>query len=223
MRDRNAWMVASLLLDYPDERGPLRRIEQIRQVIDALPRRAGTPLRSVVDWLAGTPPTDAAAHYVATFDHSRRCCLYLTYYTHGDTRGRGMALLAFSSAYRRAGVRLVDGELADHLGVVLEFAALTDPVAGRRLLEDHRAGVELLRLALLDRHSPYAGVLDAVTLTLPALTREQRAAVARLAADGPPAEDVGLEPYATKPYGTRQYAATEGGGGVRRTREQVRS
>ena len=43
------------------------------------------------------------ADYVETFDLRRRCCLYLTYFTHGDTRKRGMALLQFKHLYGRAG------------------------------------------------------------------------------------------------------------------------
>ncbi len=137
-----------------------------------------------------------AADYVATFDLRRRCCLYLSYYAYGDTRKRGVALLAFKRAYRQAGVELATIELPDHLSVVLEFAATTDLAAGRALLLEHRAGVELLRLALQDAASPYADAVAAVTATLPALRGDERQAVARLAAEGPPGEDVGLEPFA---------------------------
>ena len=69
-----------------------------------------------VDHLRATEPGQLSRDYVETFDLRRRCCLYLTYYAHGDTRKRGMALLQFTHAYRTAGVTLVDGELPDHLG-----------------------------------------------------------------------------------------------------------
>ena len=87
-------------------------------------------------------------------------------------------------------------ELPDHLCVVLEFAATTDLSTGRKLLLEHRAGIELLRLALQDCGSPYADAVASVTSTLPALQGDERQAVARLAAEGPPGEDVGLEPFA---------------------------
>jgi nitrate reductase delta subunit len=144
---------------------------------------------------ARTVPTQQLAeHFVETFDLKRRCCLYLTYYAHGDTRQRGMALLEFKSAYRRAGLELGPDELPDHLAVVLEYAAI-DPTGGRQLLLDHRAGIELLRLALEDTPSPYADVLRAVTATLPALGGDEREAVHRLAVQGPPTEEVGLAPF----------------------------
>jgi nitrate reductase delta subunit len=64
-----------------------------------------------------------------------------------------------------------------------------------RLLREHRAGLELLRLALHDTASPYADLLDAVSATLPDPSPRDREAVLRLAAEGPPAEEVGLEGY----------------------------
>jgi len=63
------------------------------------------------------------------------------------------------------------------------------------LLLEHRAGLELLRLALADHGSPWAGALTAVCSTLPPLRGDEREAVAKLAAEGPPGESVGLEPY----------------------------
>lgn len=72
--------------------------------------------------------------------------------------------------------------------------------AGLRLLLGHRAGLELLRLALADSGSPYAGVLTAVCATLPPLEGDEREAVATLAAEGPPGEEVGLEPFAPPSY-----------------------
>jgi nitrate reductase delta subunit len=190
------WQSASLLLDYPDERMLARR-DLLRSAAGAL----GNPaLTRFLDHLDATTLPELAADYVATFDHRKRCCLYLTYYAHGDTRKRGMALLRFKHAYRIAGFALDDSELPDHLGVVLEFAATIDPKIGRRLLIEHRAGLELLRLALHDAGSPYADVLDAVSATLPALAGRERDAVARLAAEGPPEEEVGLAPFAPPEY-----------------------
>jgi nitrate reductase delta subunit len=190
------WQTASLLLDYPDERLLARR-----DLLRSAARALGNPaLTRFLDHLDETPLPELAADYVATFDHRKRCCLYLTYYAHGDTRKRGMALLRFKHAYRIAGYVLGDEELPDHLAVVLEFAATVDPKIGRRLLIEHRAGLELLRLALHDAGSPYADVLDAVSSTLPALAGRERDAVARLAAEGPPAEEVGLAPFAPPEY-----------------------
>lgn len=166
----------------------------------ALPPGVAAPLTRFLDHLDATPLPELAADYVATFDHRKRCCLYLTYYAYGDTRKRGMALLRFKHAYTAAGLILDDGELPDHLAAVLEFAATGDADAGLRLLSEHRAGLELLRLALTDAASPWRDVLDAVSATLPPLTGRHHDAVARLAAEGPPEEEVGLAPFGGDPF-----------------------
>ncbi|WP_260695831.1 MULTISPECIES: nitrate reductase molybdenum cofactor assembly chaperone [unclassified Streptomyces] len=194
-RHASAWQVQSLLLGYPDER-LLEQARLVRAVTDTLPDRVAEPLRRFLGHLGRTPATELAADYVTTFDHRKRNCLFLTYYAHGDTRNRGAALLRLKQTYAAAGLRLTDDELPDHLCVVLEFAATGDPEAGRRLLTEHRAGLELLRLALRDARSAWADVLDSVSATLPPLAGDEREAVAKLAAQGPPEEQVGLAPFA---------------------------
>jgi nitrate reductase delta subunit len=183
--------IAALLLEYPTAE-LVAQVPDLREVVATLPTRAFDPL---LDHLAGTPLTALTAEFVETFDLRRKVCLYLTYYAYGDTRERGMALLAFKRAYRASGLEVSPDELPDHLCVVLEFSATGDLEAGTKLLLEHRAGLELLRLALVDRGSPWAGALTAVCSTLPALRGEEREAVAKLAAEGPPGESVGLEPY----------------------------
>ena len=187
--------IAALVLDYPDGR-LLADLPLLRTATDELPDPVRGELGGLLDHLRRTPERRLAEDYVATFDLRRRCCLHLTYYSYGDTRKRGTALLGFSSAYRTSGFEVDTGELPDHLCVLLEFAATVDLKAGTRLLVQHRAGLELLHLALRDSGSPYAGALTAVSATLPPLTERLRDAVVRLAAEGPPDEEVGLEPFA---------------------------
>lgn len=189
-----AWQAQSLLLGYPDDQMP-DHLNLARRVVPALPGAVAAPMRRFLDHVASTSPGELAADYVATFDHHKRCCLYLTYYAHGDTRKRGLALLSLKQTYTAAGLALRDDELPDHLAVVLEFAAAC-PDTGLRLLLEHRAGLELLRLALRDAASPWAHLLESISATLPPLAGDQRDAVARLAAQGPPEEQVGLAPFA---------------------------
>jgi nitrate reductase delta subunit len=191
--------VAALLLDYPDE-DLLGRLPDLRAVVSRIGDPYAGHFRGLLDHLQSAPLVDLAATYVETFDLRRKCCLYLTYFAYGDTRKRGVALLSFKQAYRAAGIELTAAELPDHLCVVLEFAATADGEQGRRLLLEHRAGLEVLRLALLDAGSPYAGAVAAVCATLPRLAGPDREAVAKLAAAGPPAEEVGLEPYGLSPF-----------------------
>ncbi|MBB2910116.1 nitrate reductase delta subunit [Streptosporangium becharense] len=193
---RTAHMVASVLLGYPDD-----TLYDARQVlaesVAALPGgEVRRRLTAFLGHMTATARADLAAHYVATFDFKRRCCLYLTYYAYGDTRKRGAALLRFKHAFRSSGFELTDGELPDHLAVVCELSARGAVREARRLLLENRPGLELLRKALQAERSPYADVVAAVLATLPPADLRDQEAALRLAAQGPPAEEVGLEPYA---------------------------
>ena len=101
------WQSVSLLLDYPDER-LLARVELIRSASRVLPAAIGDSIRSFLGHLEATPLPELQADYVETFDTRRRCNLFLTYFAHGDTRKRGMALLRFKQTYLRAGFELDD-------------------------------------------------------------------------------------------------------------------
>ncbi|WP_181312606.1 nitrate reductase molybdenum cofactor assembly chaperone [Nocardioides campestrisoli] len=191
---RATWQLASLLVDYPDDG---QRLDVVDAVLPGLPRELAEPFARFLAHRRTAPLNRLQEEYVETFDTRRRCALFLTYFLHGDTRKRGMALLRFKQTYQAAGLELGDQELPDHLAVVLEFAATADPVAGRQLLLDHRAGLELLRLSLTELGSPWADVVAPVCATLPALDGEGMELVRRLAAEGPPEEEVGMTPYGT--------------------------
>jgi nitrate reductase molybdenum cofactor assembly chaperone NarJ/NarW len=196
---------ASLLLSYPD--GAVRdRLPLLAAAVAEL--RKGTARAALERFLAhaaATPPRELAEHYVATFDRRRRCCLYLTWYSDGDTRRRGQSMAELKARYRSGGLELAQPELPDYLPLVLEYAATADLADGLALLQEHRAGLELLRLALLDAGSPYAAVVEAVCSLLPGASPQDRAAALRLARTGPPQETVGLEPFAVPvPGGPRR-------------------
>ena len=188
------WALLSYLLRYPDAEVTAAR-DAVAGDVSALP---GGPVRAALERFLGGwtgDQTTLAAHYVETFDLRRRASLYLTYYAHGDTRERGMALLRLKKLYRAAGLPMQSAELPDHLTVMLAFAALAPTGHGETLLAEHRPAIELLRLSLHELSSPYAHVLDAIAAVLPALSVTDRGEVARLAREGPPEEAVGLQPY----------------------------
>ena len=205
-----AWQSASLLLGYPDEQ-LLGHLPLVRAAAAGLPESVGQHLLATTGHLERHPLETLQAEYVETFDTRRRHNLFLTYFAHGDTRKRGVALLRFKQTYLRSGFVLDDTELPDHLCVVLEYAATVDHERGRRLLLDHRAGLELLRLSLAEVSSGWAGAVAAVTATFPPLGGDEREAIRRLAAEGPPAEEVGLTPYETPGFDPGPAAPTSRG------------
>jgi len=103
----------------------------------------------------------------------------------------------FKEVHRAAGLTPPERELPDHLSVVLEFAATGDPAAGRALLAQHHAALELLHAALHGRRSPYARLVGVVLARLLSAGPDVHDTVRRIAAAGPPQERAGLEPYPT--------------------------
>ncbi|GAA2000295.1 nitrate reductase molybdenum cofactor assembly chaperone [Catenulispora subtropica] len=198
-RDRVVHQAAAHLLDYPDaawrERMPL-----VRSALEAVGGAGARQLVRFLDRMASMTRGEIDAHYVEVFDFKNKHSLYLTWWLDGDTRRRGASLVELKAVYREAGFAFADTELPDYLPVVLEFCAATGDHA---LLLRHRPGLELLRLALAERGTPYALVLAAVCSTLPGPSPKDRAAARALAASGPARETVGLDPdtAALRPYG----------------------
>lgn len=190
--------VCAWCLGYPDD-ALLARVPMLRDALAA--QRPSEPVRlasSFVGYLQSADPAALAVSYVDTFDVNGRQTLYLSYWTDGDTRRRGATLAQFKQRYRDSGW-LVDthGELPDYLPMVLEYAALADPSAGMELMQQNRAGIELIRLALARIESPYAEILAAVCATLPGASpkdkAEAMAMAASIARSGPPSETVGID------------------------------
>jgi nitrate reductase delta subunit len=189
------YVLLALLLQYPDE-----EIMQARGEIVTATRELqelcvqDRALDGFLGWWAASPPYVLQATYVETFDLGRRCALHLTYPLFGDRRERGMALLRLKHRFATHGLSLRDGELPDFLPVMLEYAD-ADP-DGVALLIEHRVPLELLRAALGEAQSPYAAVVEAVCGLLGELTDTELVQVQRIAAEGPPMETVGLQPFA---------------------------
>ncbi|MEI2671415.1 MAG: nitrate reductase molybdenum cofactor assembly chaperone [Marmoricola sp.] len=185
------WAVCSRVLDYPTP----ELLDDLDQLEALVPDDDN--LATLLTHLRSHSLQELQQQYVATFDHTRRCALYLTYFAYGDTRRRGVALVQFKQAFRKAGVEFDESadELPDHLCVVLQLGAAYDADAAWRLMLDHRAGIEMLRQALAAEGSPWLGAMLALCSTLPALRGEEADAVRKLIEQGPPDETVGLDPY----------------------------
>ena len=183
----------AVLLAYPDD-ALVDALPELRAAAAALARGERRSLEPVLDALESTPLSELQRAYVETFDFDRRCGLHLTYHVHGDRRQRGLELVRLKRRYSDAGVPLEGSELPDYLPVVLEFTSIR-PDDGRELLTASRGVLELIRSALHDRGSLYAGVLDALCAALPQPSATQLREMQRLAEEGPPAELVGLESF----------------------------
>lgn len=207
---RTAWQAVSLLLEYPSDT-LMGQLPLLDEAAHGLPPAVREPLRRLIAHLTSSAVDAIRSDYVDTFDCTRKCSLYLTYFAHGDTRKRGVALVQVKQAYRRAGLIVSEDELPDHLSVVLEFGATADVAVAWTLLNDHRAGIEMLRLALAERGSPWLDAVLALEATLPPLGGDEEDAVARLLAQGPPGEEVGMDAYSLDPALNPHPAADDAG------------
>ena len=196
-------MACSVLLEYPADDlltagGP---VESVLAALTEMPEAAAPEISAFCDAARDMGTRALQEHYVETFDQRRRCALSLTYYSHGDTRMRGQAILAVREVLRRAGFEVLRNELPDHLPVVLEFCARDTDGTAEELLRANRQGLELIRTALHSAGSPYAHLLDALVLTLPEPDAKTLAAYERLVRQGPPSELVGITslPFPTVP------------------------
>lgn len=188
------WRLLALLLDYPDER-LLAAAEDLRAAAQKLkPGRSREAILGFLARRAELDPMIVQREYVETFDFARRHTLYLSFHTYGDRRQRGMAMLHLKQIYRRAGLELSEGILPDHLPAVLEFTD-TAPQRGIEILSDFRPALEVIRAALHEEESSYAPLLDALVAQLPEATLDTLETARRIAAEGPPSEQVGLEPF----------------------------
>lgn len=189
-----AWRVTSALLRYPDEL-LMAALPAVRET--ALEERIphADEVAALIDSWHGRDLLELQSEYVEVFDLGRRTSLYMTYHQYGDRRQRGLVLSKLKREFQSHGMAPVEDELPDWLPLMLEFAALAPEPAGGDLLESWRAPIELVRKALHDQGRPEATLLDCVSATLSKLGPSVREAVERLLAEGPPGEDVGLEPF----------------------------
>jgi nitrate reductase delta subunit len=152
------------LMRYPDERlrEALPHIAQALVDEGVVQGHRLTELQDLIARLRKAPALRAEAEYVELFDRGRRTALHLFEHVHGDSRDRGPAMIDLVQTYERAGLLLDDGELPDHLPVVLEYASTQPPEAARDVLREFAHIVRSLFTATLDRGSPYASLFAAV-------------------------------------------------------------
>lgn len=190
--------VASWCLSYPDET-LVAQVPQLRAAVSELDEgEIRVRMLRFLDHLETAPLDKQQNEYVDTFDMTKRHALHLSYWTDGDTRRRGEVLAYFKQKYRDTGFLVATGgELPDHLTIVLEYAAVADPIKGTELLQEYRASIELLRMALEEDESPYVDVITAICRTLPGPSPKTRSDVMAMVGLNTiqPTESVGLEPY----------------------------
>ena len=152
------------LLGYPDAtlREHLSELSAALRVERALGASRLAEIDALCERLLAASPLDGEAAYVELFDRGRGTSLHLFEHVHGDSRDRGPAMVDLIKTYEQAGLLLADGELPDHLSVVLEYASTQPAAQAREFLREIAHIVQAIFSALLARESGYASVLAAV-------------------------------------------------------------
>lgn len=184
--------VLAHLLSYPDAelRSHLDELGAALRQEQALSAARLAELDTLLQRLAHRDALDTEAEFVELFDRGRGTALHLFEHVHGDSRDRGPAMVDLIKTYEAAGLFMGEGELPDHLSVVLEYASTQPPAAARDFLRELSHILQLIFSALLKRRSPYASVVAAVL----DLAGEKAQAV-KLPAE-PPLDETWQEPEA---------------------------
>jgi len=161
---RRTLRALALMLGYPDGERRALMPALVQAVADegALGAARLAELRALADRLQRDEGYDVEARFVQTFDRGRATSLHLFEHVHGDSRERGPAMLDLVKTFEEAGLQLGEGELPDHLSVVLEFASTQPPEVAAGFLSEFAHILQAVFSALVERHSPYASVLAAV-------------------------------------------------------------
>ena len=152
------------LLAYPDK-AMQAQLAQMRDVLhneQSLSAHRLAELDRLITTLERRDDLDNEAEYVSLFDSGRSTSLQLFEHVHGDSRDRGPAMIDLAQTYEKAGLYLGEGQMPDHLPVVLEFVS-TQPAREAQAFLSEMAHIFNVIYAALQKHeSPYAGVLGAL-------------------------------------------------------------
>jgi nitrate reductase delta subunit len=156
--------VLARLLGYPDPvlREHLDEMRQALRLEAALQPTRLAEVEALIDSLLAQSAIDAEADYVQLFDSGRRTSLHLFEHVHGDSRDRGPAMIDLAQTFEAAGLYLAEGEMPDHLPVVLEYASTQPAQQARAFLGEMAHIFNVIFSALDKRRSRYASVLGAL-------------------------------------------------------------
>ncbi len=152
------------LLAYPD-RAMQNQLAQMHEVLHeerALSTTRLAELDRLITTLARRDDLDNEAEFVSLFDSGRATSLHLFEHVHGDSRDRGPAMIDLAQTYEKAGLYLSEGQMPDHLPVVLEFVSTQPSREAQAFLSEMAHIFNVIYAALQKHESAYASVLGAL-------------------------------------------------------------
>jgi nitrate reductase delta subunit len=124
---------------------------------------AGAALDRFRGWLSASTIAEREEEHTAVFDLDPACPPYVGHHLVGEGPRRGAFLARLAGVYAAAGFA-GEGELPDHLSLVLRFLAASPdgPDRDALLVEALVPALERMRAALARRETPYRHLLESL-------------------------------------------------------------
>ncbi len=162
---RELHLLLGELLEYPDpDLAP--RAARCRRLLSEAGSAGAAPMAEFAAFVEDAPSTRLEELYTAAFDLAPQCSPYLGYHLLGEDPKRTLLMVRLQEVYRSSGFS-TNGELPDHVAVLLRFlAAQQDATLERELVDDLLAPALQKMAPLLEEENPYRHLLLAAALAL---------------------------------------------------------
>lgn len=183
----------SALLGYPSAelKDHIRELRAALYAEAALPAEALKRLEPLIRSFETEDLLDLQAAYSELFDRSRLLSLHLFEHIHGESRGRGQAMIDLGQQYVDRGFIMETAELPDFLPMFLEFLSCSTPAEAREWLTEPAHVLAVLEQRLSERESPYAAIFHAL-VALPS-AKPSLAAIAELQNRAKPEDEKSID------------------------------
>lgn len=152
------------LLVYPRQQlfDELEEISSSIQNAPTLTKNVKENLEKMIEHFADSSLATLQSVYVSTFDLGKKASLNLFEHLHGDSRGRGAAMVNLLRLYEDHGLKFESDELPDYLPAVLEFLSGLKFAEAQMWLESAAPLIQSIDRELKLMNSPWTAVTEAL-------------------------------------------------------------
>jgi nitrate reductase delta subunit len=186
----------AVLLSYPSEemRAAYPEILSVLEREEMVSGKFRRQIEAVFAEWADEDLMNLQEEYVFLFDRTPSLSLHLFEHVHGDSKGRGQALVELDGLYRERGLENASEHTPDYLPMFLEYISLLPPEEATENLNGAIDVIAVLGERLKKRESSYAVFLEAlqdIASRKPNLEKV-KSALAVNAGQGPTEEEMDL-------------------------------
>lgn len=155
------YSIMAKLLEYPRRQSnTLSLAERLRKKLDSIGVKNN--LSEFIHFVENSDLGAVQEEYVRTFDLSPICYPYLSHHIFGESYKRGEYMVELKEIYRSLGYSPPEGELPDHIAVVMDFLSRIAEENRRDFLVKYvTLGVSRMAKVTGMEDTPYAHVVEA--------------------------------------------------------------